>query len=300
MKIRPRIMPFNSALLSLLMGSFANTAVAKEPGLLMPAKELSAEAVDVISEDAATEELVKRHHVAAALSYTTKNMAGEPYEKGLETAFGAEISFPMGEYFSLQQELEFYDQWLSSYEDSGFERGKNELDYRPKLRFTFVNNDDFQIFTAAGLGFRRYHEAIAFDGLEGYEKYLGLGGNIGLGLYHNNIDAVISGSCLLGERQSSYDINRGMTICNLDLTLTPRWDIFSLPAAVKFTTKALTEKSGVAGQMRDVDLSLQPGIDVLNNLKLYLDMGINHQFLGSRNHYTEFKIGGGTAFIWGE
>ena len=63
--------------------------------------------------------------------------------------------------------------------------------------------------------------------------------------------------------------------------------------------KLLTEKSGVIYQMRDVDLSLRPGIDVLNNLKLYLDMGINHQFLGSRNQYTESKIGGGTAFIWG-
>lgn len=290
----------NSALLSLWIGSFANTASAEEPRQLIPAKELSADIAGSTAEDAATEEPVKRNHVAAALSYTTKNMAGEPYEKGLEAAFGAEITLPISGYFSLQQELSFYDQWLSSYEDGGFERSKNELDYRPKLRFTFVNNDDFQIFTAAGLGFRRYHESIAFDGLEGYEKHLGLGGNIGLGFYHDNIDAVISGSCLLGERHSSYDINRGMTICDLDLALTPRWDVFSSPAAVKLTTKALTEESGVAGQMRDMDLSLQPGIEVLDNLKLYLNLGINHQFIGSRNHYTEFKIGGGTAFIWDE
>ena len=255
--------------------------------------------VDNIQENA-LEEPVRRNLLSAAVSYTTKNMAGQPYEKGAEAEFGAEIALPISESFSLQQELGFYGQWLSSYEDGGFERSKNELSYRPKLRFTFVNNDDFQIFAAAGLGYRRHHESISFGDLEGYEKHLGLGANIGLGLYHYNIDAVVTGSCLLGERQSSYDFRRGLTMCDLDIRLIPRFWRFSLPSSVQVSERVLTEHSGVSGLTKNLVLSTQPGIDVIDNLRLYLNMEINHNLPGSRNRYDEFKIGGGTAFIWGE
>ena len=85
--------------------------------------------VDNIQENA-LEEPVRRNLLSAAVSYTTKNMVKyQPYEKGAEAEFGAEIALPISESFSLQQELGFYSKWLSSYEDGGFERSKNELSY---------------------------------------------------------------------------------------------------------------------------------------------------------------------------
>ncbi|MEK6863517.1 MAG: hypothetical protein AABW53_02370 [Nanoarchaeota archaeon] len=306
MKIIPKI---NRALLSLLIGSFTNTAVAEEPGQSTQstlakdpkAKESNTGLENNPSENAAAEDIsVRRNHLSAAVSYITKDMADRPYENGTEVEFDLKMVLPVGETFSFRQELGFYNQWLYSYENQEFKRNKNEIIYRPQLQFAFVSNEHLQLFAAAGLGYGRYHESISFDGIEGYEKHLGLGANVSLGLYHDNIDAIVTGSCLLGERQSSYDISRGLRRCDIDLELIPRLWRFSLPSSVQVSEGALTEHSGVSGLTRNLALSMQPGINILDNLRLYLNMEIDHQFIGSRNHYTEFKIGGGTAFIWGE
>ena len=175
------------------------------------------------------------------------------------------------------------------------------MSYIPKLRFTFVNNDDFQIFAAVRIRLpKRTMNPSLLVTWKRYEKHLGLGANIGLGLYHYNIDAVVTGSCLLGERQSSYDFRRGLTMCDLDIRLIPRFWRFSLPSSVQVSERVLTEHSGVSYLTKNLVLSTQPGIDVIDNLRLYLNMEINHNLPGSRNRYDEFKIGGGTAFIWGE
>ncbi|MBU0469909.1 MAG: hypothetical protein KKA62_05760 [Nanoarchaeota archaeon] len=244
-----------------------------------------------------TKKLIPKNYVSVGGYYTTKNLAKEPYEKGGEANFNAEIDLPLTERLSLHHDLSFYSQWLSNYRDESIIRNKIRIDYLLDLRLMAIKSEKFNFFLGLGPGYRMLNDLMDYKGEKGCEQRISLGPRLTIGSYTKPVDIVLSGAYFPGKFQSNFERDRISETAWARLSITPKLDRFLLNTFVDYEFRHLRGDEGIANSNEILTFSIQPSVDITDYLRLSVD-GKIIKGTGMNDHYEEFKIGGGLAFTW--
>ena len=237
---------------------------------------------------------IRRNHLGLSAGYSKLNLNGQEHETGYSLGVKGSANYQASKWLNLKADVNLYHTSMGFKTINATELDSN-LSISLEGRVKLYSSQNLRALMGLGAGYELKSNDITFDGEKVKQMINAAGPQLSIGIESRYVDFYMTGAVLFGSKTATFDIDRNITMQKASVTIVPRYWRLDLPMTAEFYHWAINNRIPDRHNFY-MTFAMQPGINVTDNLKLYLDFRYNH-FDGDDTYHT-LQAGLGVQAKW--